>query len=437
MFALIQTGRKCFFALIVLLLLSFVPVSQTWANSRYASIVIDANTGEVLHESNANASRYPASLTKMMTLYMLFEAIERRKMTLNTQMPVSAHAASMPQTNIGLRVGETLSVRDAISALIVRSANDAAAVVAEALGTTESNFGSMMTQKARQLGMTATTFRNASGLPNSAQKTTARDMARLSSRLMKDFPQYYHYFSTPSFRYKGRTYNSHNRMVRNTQGVDGLKTGFIRASGFNVATSAKRNNRRVIAVVMGGNTAAARDQHVAQLLDRSFNQVASRVASRPVNRNQNAGKMIAKAPIPVAKPSIVLARANPDPAAILRGEIPPPSNHSGGYVTPASFVVPAVSAPRITQVTQSVPQAAHHDSWAVQIGSYHEPDRAHAQARAATRWVAGEVAVVEVEISNRTVYRARLIGFQKKQAHTVCQNLSRQGMDCLVVRSHG
>lgn len=251
MFALIQTGRKCFFALIVLLLLSFVPVSQTWANSRYASIVIDANTGEVLHESNANASRYPASLTKMMTLYMLFEAIERRKMTLNTQMPVSAHAASMPQTNIGLRVGETLSVRDAISALIVRSANDAAAVVAEALGNTESNFGTMMTQKARQLGMTATTFRNASGLPNSAQKTTARDMARLSSRLMKDFPQYYHYFSTPSFRYKGRTYNSHNRMVRNTQGVDGLKTGFIRASGFNVATSAKRNNRRVIAVVMG------------------------------------------------------------------------------------------------------------------------------------------------------------------------------------------
>lgn len=125
--------------------------------------------------------------------------------------------------------------------------------------------------------------------------------------------------------------------------------------------------------------------------------------------------MIAKAPIPVAKPSIVLARANPDPAAILRGEIPTPSNHSGGYVTPASFVVPAVSAPRITQVTQSVPQAAHHDSWAVQIGSYHEPDRAHAQARAATRWVAGEVAVVEVEISNRTVYRARLVGFQKNR----------------------
>lgn len=431
MFALILTGRKDFFALTVLLLLSFVPVSQVWANSRYASIVMDANTGEVLHESNADASRYPASLTKMMTLYMLFEALERGKMTLNTRMPVSAHAASMPQTNVGLRVGETLSVRDAIPALVVRSANDAAAVVAEALGNTEPNFGNMMTQKARQLGMSATTFRNASGLPNSAQKTSARDMARLSSRLMKDFPQYYHYFSTPSFRYKGTTYNSHNRMVRNTQGVDGLKTGFIRASGFNVATSAKRNNRRVIAVVMGGNSAAARDQHMVQLLDRSFSQVAT----KPRNRNLNAEKMIAKAPIPVTKPVIDLARANPDPAAILRGEMPASSNHSSSiesYVTPASFT-PAVSAPRMTQSTPRV----HHDSWAVQIGSYYEPDRAHAQARAATRWVAGEVAVVEVEISNRTMYRARLVGFQKKQAHTVCQNLSRQGMDCLVVRSQG
>jgi D-alanyl-D-alanine carboxypeptidase len=430
MFALILTGRKDFFALTVLLLLSFVPVSQAWANSRYASIVMDAHTGEVLHESNADASRYPASLTKMMTLYMLFEALERGKITLNTRMPVSAHAASMPQTNIGLRIGETLSVRDAIPALIVRSANDAAAVVAETLGNTESNFGNMMTQKARQLGMTATTFRNASGLPNNAQKTTARDMARLSSRLMKDFPQYYHYFSTPSFRYKGTTYNSHNRMVRNTQGVDGLKTGFIRASGFNVATSAKRNDRRVIAVVMGGNSAAARDQHMVQLLDRSFNQVAS----KPKNRNQNAEKMIAKTPIPVAKPSIDLARTTPDPAAILRGEIPTPSNHSPSvaYVTPATFT-PAVSTPRMIQ---SMPQA-RHDSWAVQIGSYYEQDRARAQAQAATRWVAGEVAVVEVEVSNRTMYRARLVGFQKKQAHTVCQNLSRQGMDCLVVRSQG
>ena len=432
MFALILTGKKrrLNLTVLLLLLLSFLPASQVWANPRYASIVMDANTGEVLHESSADASRYPASLTKMMTLYMLFEALERGKMTLNTRMPVSAHAASMPQTNIGLRTGETLSVRDAIPSLIVRSANDAAAVVAEALGNTESNFGNMMTQKARQLGMTATTFRNASGLPNTAQKTTARDMARLSSRLMKDFPQYYHYFSTPAFHYKGKTYNSHNRMVRNTQGVDGLKTGFIRASGFNVATSAKRNNRRVIAVVMGGNSAAARDQHMAQLLDRSFNQALS----KPKNRNQHAERIIAKAPIPVAKPPVGLARTTPDPAAILRGEMPVLSSPSGiaGHVTPASFT-PASST---TRVTQNIP-SSHHDSWAVQIGSYYEQERARAQAQAATRWVAGKVSVVEVEISNRRMYRARLIGFQKKQAHTVCQNLSRQGMDCLVVRAQG
>jgi len=429
MFAPILTGKKGFLAIILLMVLSFVPVSYVLANPRYASIVIDANTSEVLHEANADASRYPASLTKMMTLYMLFEALEQGKLSLDSQMPVSVHAASMPQTNISLRAGETLSVRDAIPALVVRSANDAASVVAEALGNTESNFASMMTDKANQLGMNATTFRNASGLPNSAQKTTARDMAKLSSRLMKDFPQYYHYFSTQSFRFKGVTYNSHNRMVRNTHGVDGLKTGFIRASGFNVATSAKRNNRRVIAVVMGGNTAASRDKHMAQLLDRSFNRTGGGNITDSV-----AGKTITKPPVPVTKPSLVVTHdTKPDPAAILRGEMPVSTHsiHTTDFVTPASVIPVAM-----TEYIQNEP-SDRGDDWAVQIGSYNEPDRARAQAQAATRWVAGEVAVVKVEISNRTVYRARLVGFYKKQAHTACQNLSRQGMDCLVVRSHG
>lgn len=447
MCALIRTGKKGLFALTVLLLLSIVPISQLAANPRYASIVIDANNAEVLHASNADAKRYPASLTKMMTLYMLFEAIEQGRISLNTQMPVSVHAASMPQTNIALRAGDRLSVRDAIPALIVRSANDAAAVIAEALGETESNFGAMMTAKARSLGMKATTFRNASGLPNSAQTTTARDMATLSSRLMKDFPGYYHYFSTQTFSYKGRTYNSHNRMVRNTQGVDGLKTGFIRASGFNVATSAKRNNRRVIAVVMGGRTAASRDQHMASLLNRGF-KLAKSVNNTTLAANAMHQSLVP--PVPPAKPVtgqtpvlLVPVPVKPDPAAILRGEMPishkPAKSVAGNnsldapvFVTPASFV-PVATRP---DVTRTVP-AVHNDSWAVQIGSYNEPDRARAQAQAATRWIAGEAAVEEVEISNRTVYRARVIGLQKKQAHTACQNLSRQGMDCLVVRLHG
>ena len=409
MFALKRAVRKGFIALAVLLFLSLV--NQAQANPRYSSIVIDADTGAVVHESSADASRYPASLTKMMTLYMLFEAIEQRKMTLDTRMQVSAHAASMPQTNIGLRTGDSISVREAIPALIVRSANDVAAVVAEALGSSEANFGRMMTDKARKLGMHSSTFRNASGLPNGEQKTTARDLVTLSTRLMKDFPKHYHYFSTQSFSYKGTTYNSHNRMVRNTPGVDGLKTGFIRASGFNVATSAKRGGRRVIAVVMGGQTAAARDQHMAQLLDRSFNQGLTHVASNTSNNRA----------VPVAVLNTSASTSVPKPYPVLEK-------------MPVPVVTQQISQPPVNVGSQKVAML-ENDGWAVQIGSYHEPDRAHAQAQAAARWIPGEVKVIEVEISNRKLYRARLVGLHENQARTACQNLTRQGMGCLVVRS--
>lgn len=407
MIALKRAVKEGFLVLVILLVLSLAVQAQ--ANSRYAAIVVDANTGEVLHESQADASRYPASLTKMMTLYMLFEAIEHRKMTLDTQMRVSPHAASMPQTNINLRPGDTISVREAIPALVVRSANDVAAVVAEALGSTEANFGRMMTDKARRLGMRSTTFRNASGLPNSEQKTTARDMAILSTRLMKDFPQHYHYFSTQSFRYKGITYNSHNRMVRNTNGVDGLKTGFIRASGFNVATSAKRGNRRVIAVVMGGQTAATRDQHMAQLLDRSFTRATTtRVASNSSNNNA-ATALRVSAVTPVPKP-ISSPEKTPDPAVMQ-------------WATQQAV---NIEIQKVAMMDNS--------SWGVQIGSYSAPDRAQAQAQAATRLIPGEVVVTEVEISNRRLYRAQLLGLQENQARTACQNLTQQGVECLVVR---
>lgn len=414
MFMLKRSLTKGFLMLAVLWPLFMVSPAQ--ANPRYSSIVIDADTGAVLHESNADASRYPASLTKMMTLYMLFEAMEQRKMALDTPMKVSAHAAAMPQTNIGLRTGDSIRVREAIPALIVRSANDVAAVVAEALGSSEANFGRMMTDRARKLGMRSTTFRNASGLPNNEQKTTARDLVILSTRLMKDFPKYYHYFSTQSFSYKGTTYNSHNRMVRNIPGVDGLKTGFIRASGFNVATSAKRGNRRVVAVVMGGHTAAARDQHMVQLLDRSFNQRSSRTAL--VASNSKDTRVVSAAALKVSAPA------------------PAPKPNPVQQKTPELALAPVVDQPVVSvQPAQSQKVAMANDGWAVQIGSYHEPDRAHAHAQAAARWIPGEVAVTEVEISNRKLYRARLVGLQESQARSACQSLVRQGVGCLVVRS--
>lgn len=404
--------------LVIAVLWSLFLANPVQANPRSASIVIDADSGAVLHESHADASRYPASLTKMMTLYLLFEAIEQHKMTLDSRMPVSVHAASMPSTNIGLRAGDSISVREAIPALIVRSANDVAAVVAEALGTSETNFGRMMTEKARKLGMHSTAFRNASGLPNTEQKTTARDMVILSTRLIKDFSKYYHYFSTQSFNYKGTTYKSHNRMVRNTPGVDGLKTGFIRASGFNVATSAKRGNRRVVAVVMGGNTAAARDQHMAQLLDRSFNQGVTSLTSNTVHSRAISAEL----------------HGERKEKAGVQAQLAKSKLASEKAVEPTvqqSAVKPSVNS-------QSQPQKTAtplNDSWAVQIGSYQESNRAHAQAQVAARWIPGEVVITEVEVSNRKLYRARLVGLQESQARTACQNLVRQGMGCLVVRS--
>ncbi|ATG75280.1 D-alanyl-D-alanine carboxypeptidase [Zobellella denitrificans] len=410
MFAVRNAGKAGFLFLAVLLLYSLF--NQAQANPRYASIVLDADSGEVLHASNADATRYPASLTKMMTLYMLFESMEKGLMTLDTAMPVSAHAASMPQTNISLKAGDRLKVRDAIPALIVRSANDVASVVAEALGGTERAFGAMMTEKAKAMKMTSTTFRNASGLPDAGQTTTARDLAILSVRLMKDFPQYYHYFSTQSFTYKGRTYTSHNRMIRNYAGVDGMKTGFIRASGFNVATSAVKDGRRLIGVVMGGQTAQSRDAHMASLLDRGFERATQ----------------LAKASPEATRPAANLVVSTDTVRQVVRQEQP---------VTRAPAVLQRTSQTFPVEQTMITDELG----WAVQIGSFRVPEQARERASDAARRLAdvelAQIAVSEVEISNRKLFRARLVGLQEGQAKSACQRLSRQGMDCLVVRLSG
>lgn len=236
-------------------------------SDKYAAIVVDGTTGAILHERNSRELRYPASLTKMMTLYMLFEALDSGRVAPDAQLPVTAYAASKPPSRLGLRAGQHLDVRTAILALCVRSANDVAAVVAEYLGDTEPRFAEMMTAKARQLGMTSTTFTNASGLPDAAQRTTARDMAVLSMALRKRFPHHYHYFSNRQFAHGGKVIRGHNDLLGRVEGVDGLKTGFIRASGFNLATSAQRGGRRIVAVVMGGETARARNAHMEDLIE--------------------------------------------------------------------------------------------------------------------------------------------------------------------------
>jgi D-alanyl-D-alanine carboxypeptidase len=232
----------------------------------YADIVLDANSGKVLHSTNPDAKRHPASLTKIMTLYLLFEQLEAGQMKLDEKMDVSEEAAGQSPTKLGLRAGDTISVEDAIKGLVTRSANDAAVVIAEWIGDDEESFAEMMTKKAKALGMTHTVYKNASGLPDDEQVTTVRDQAILGRAIQEHFPRYYKFFSTRSFRYHGRSIRNHNSLLGRVDGVDGIKTGYIRASGFNLVTSIHRGNRYVVAVVMGGNSARSRDARMRQLI---------------------------------------------------------------------------------------------------------------------------------------------------------------------------
>lgn len=243
------------------------------SHAKYASFVMEADTGKVLHSVNADTRNYPASLTKMMTLYMLFEALDRGKLKETDRLKVSHRAARQPASHLALRARSTIRVKDAIKALAIKSANDVAVVIAESLGGTERKFARMMTAKAKQIGMNSTVFRNASGLPHRAQMSTARDMAKLGLRLMRDYPHYYHYFSDTKFTYDGRTHKSHNKLLKTYKGVDGIKTGYIRASGFNLVTSAERDGKRVIGVVFGARSAKARNRHMASLLNKGFTRL--------------------------------------------------------------------------------------------------------------------------------------------------------------------
>ena len=237
---------------------------------KYASIVVNAETDRVLHARHADAARYPASLTKVMTLYMLFDEIEAGRVALDDTLTVSSRAASMPPSNLRLRTGDKISVEDAIQALITKSANDAAVVVAEHIAGSERRFATLMTVKARSLGMANTRFRNASGLPDRSQISTARDMALLADAVFNDHGHYYDYFATREFTWNGRTYKNHNELLGNVDGVDGIKTGYTRASGYNLMASANRGNARIITVMMGGRTSRSRNAHVTDLIEAAY-----------------------------------------------------------------------------------------------------------------------------------------------------------------------
>lgn len=290
----------------------------------YAAYVVDANTGKVLHAHNENELRHPASVTKVMTLYMLFEQLEKGRVRLDGDIRISAHAASMAPSKLGLRPGSTIEVEDAILALVTKSANDIAAAVGEHIGGTEERFAQMMTAKAKALGMTRTNFENASGLPNPDQVTTARDLSILGRAIQERFPKYYAYFGRHNFTYGGRVMRNHNRLLGRVEGVDGIKTGYTRASGFNLLTSAKSGNRRIVSVVLGGRSAGARDQIMASLVDRHLENASPVRIAAPItevgggifeiarNEPREAVREIAPPKAEPVKPALATVQAAPN-----------------------------------------------------------------------------------------------------------------------------
>lgn len=295
------------------------------SSSKFASIIVDGNSGAVLQATSPDGIRHPASLTKIMTLYLLFERLESGKMKLDTEMPVSQHAANQDPTKLNLRAGQTIRVEDAIKGLVTRSANDAAVVIAEAIAGDEDDFAQMMTRKARSLGMSRTVYRNANGLPNDEQVTTARDQATLGRAIQERFPRYYRYFATSTFNWRGQSIRNHNHLLGSVEGVDGIKTGYTRASGFNLVTSIRRGNRHLIGVVLGGRSGGSRDaimrsllaenldkgatvHTVAAVTERNGAEANTDVADASDAQARSAPQVQATAPAPEAAPSRLASR---------------------------------------------------------------------------------------------------------------------------------
>ncbi|BDG73953.1 D-alanyl-D-alanine carboxypeptidase family protein [Roseomonas fluvialis] len=328
------------------------PAAAQIGSERYAAMVVEARSGRVLVAANADEQRYPASLTKMMTLYMLFEALRDGRVQLTTPIRMSEEAASRPPSKLGLPAGMTLSVEQAIYALVTKSANDVAAAVGEHLAGSEERFGQVMTMRARAIGMTRTTFRNASGLPDPDNITTARDMATLGQRLIADFPNRYHYFSTVHFSWGRAMIRNHNRMLGDYEGADGIKTGFIRDSGFNIVTSALRDGVRLVGVTMGGSSWVERDRHMGALLDQGFAQMG--VAPRPPSS-------IMAAAVPTARAATAARAAVPDRrAGTTRAAATQARVGAGRGTTAARAATQAVRAPvaRSTAPRAPAPRAA-------------------------------------------------------------------------------
>ena len=392
--------------------------------AKYAAIVIEEDSGRVLFARNADKLRYPASLTKIMTLYLLFEDISAGRLTLKSRIPVSKVAAGRSPSKLYLKPGQSISAEQAIYALVTKSANDVATAVAEKLAGTERAFAKRMTRKARALGMSRTTFRNASGLPHSKQLSTARDMARLAIAMRRDFPQYFKYFSTKSFNWKGRKFGNHNKLLSKFDGTDGIKTGYINASGFNLVATVTRKNVRLIGVVFGGKTSRSRDAHMMDILERQFKRF------KPAQARQQL------AALPTKLPTSAPTRASDAPETI-----PQPKQITIKRL--ADTMVADDTAEFLDTVTTTASLKMPPDDqtlWSVQIGNFAQRINAHKAAIRARRMADTVLGMTPAHLTLVTrgempLWRVRFNDLDEGQARSACAALFAGGSPCIALRT--
>ncbi|WP_235561403.1 D-alanyl-D-alanine carboxypeptidase [Brevundimonas sp. Root1279] len=453
------------------------PVAQSSDNARYAAIVVDAETGEVLFARHADSRRYPASITKVMTLYLAFEALSEGKVKLDDVITVSPRAASQPPSKLGLAAGQTITLDDAMKATAVRSANDMAMAIAEHVGGSQDRFAAQMTLKARELGMTQTRYVNPNGLPDARQLTSARDLAILARAVMRDYPQYYRYFGLHDWVYNGRTYRNTNGLLHGGNGYDGMKTGYTNASGYNLAASAVRGDKRLITVVLGGRSTASRNTHVASLMDTGFEverlrqggqtiQVAQtyfeqrgfgvgpesngpvQYASAPGNDEDDAAgsTAVSYTSLPPAPHMNAPRAVTPAPseqrtvAALLRSDMGAgemTASLNGGAAAPARATPPVAPPParpaRPAAAREPAREPAGH--WMVQVGAFREEDVARDWLTEVNRRFRSQFTGAERTVQNAEGwYRSRFTGMTETTARAACDALSERRVTCMVIR---
>ena len=410
--------------LFMMAFIALVGTSVPAQAAKCAAIVIEEDSGRVLFARNADSLRYPASLTKIMTLYLLFEDIAAGHLTLKSRIPVSKVAAGRSPSKLYLKPGQTISAEQAIYALVTKSANDVATAVAEKLGGSERAFAKRMTRKARALGMSRTTFRNASGLPHSKQRSTARDMARLAIAMRRDFPQYFKYFSTKSFNWNGRKFGNHNKLLSKFNGTDGIKTGYINASGFNLVATVTRNNVRLIGVVFGGKTSRSRDAHMMDILERQFKRI------KPAQARQQLAALPTK--LPTSAPTRVsdVPETIPQPKQITVKRL---ADTIVADATPEFLDIVTTTA----SLTITPDDQAH---WSVQIGNFAQRVNAHKAAIRARRMADTVLGMTPANLTLVTrgempLWRVRFNDLDEGQARSACAALFAEGSPCIAIRT--